>query len=138
MLFRSVRLGHRRTAARSQAVVLRLIDEVEQTVGHHDLFERLGEMLDESTEDDGGRKKLDKLNDLYQKVIALPGRIDATKRLVETFEKLVRLEREAFGLDRAEKSPHDLAELSDDELDARIADGIRQFGGGARPGKKPA
>ena len=40
-----------------------------------------------------------KLNDLYQKIISLPGRAKTMKDLGESLRVLVTLERQAFGLD---------------------------------------
>jgi len=47
------------------------------------------------SEDDKG---VDKLNDLYRKVIATPQRIDSLKKLAETLKHLIYLEREAFDI----------------------------------------
>ena len=48
-------------------------------------------------------KGQDKLNDLYQKIISLPGRAKTMKDLGETLRVLIALERQAFGLDAPEE-----------------------------------
>jgi len=66
------------------------------------MLEQLGELL--RSEDDKGQ---DKLNDLYHKVISLPGRAKTMKDLGESLRVLVTLERQAFGLDDKDAKPQD-------------------------------
>jgi hypothetical protein len=82
--------------------------ELELLTGSKGLFAQLGVILDTSG---GDPDKTDKLDKLYSKVISLPGRVDAAKRLVETLEKVVRLEREVFGIgaEDGKESPIDAA-----------------------------
>lgn len=87
------------TIARSHRLLLSLFDELELTTGNRELFESLGKMLDESGPDQSGSIKADKINEIYRKVISMPGRFDCAKKLVEMIEKTVRMEREAFGID---------------------------------------
>ena len=49
----------------------------------------------------------DKLNDIYRKVISLPGRAKTMKDLGESLRVLIALERQAFGLDERDNSPTD-------------------------------
>lgn len=85
---------------RSHALFAALMDELELTTANKALFEELGELLDKTDTDDSGKTRQDKLNEIYRKVISMPSRVDAAKKLVETLEKLVRMEREAFGIDK--------------------------------------
>jgi hypothetical protein len=67
----TIRLAHRRDIQRARKITNALLDELEQmadadTVAY---LQELGEML--RSPDDNG---MDKLNDLYQKVISLPER----------------------------------------------------------------
>lgn len=98
----AIRLGHRKDIARSRKLFGALMDELELTTDNRALFEQLGELLDQSGEDTSGKFRQDKLNEIYQKVISLPMRVESAKKLVETLEKVVRLEREAFGIDKGE------------------------------------
>ena len=59
------------------------------------LLDDLGEFL--RAPDANG---MDKLNDLYQKVISLPERSKTMKVLAESLQKLVDMERQAFGMDK--------------------------------------
>ena len=100
----TVRLSQRKDIQRSRSIAMRLFDELEHAVGieNAEQLERLGELL--RNEDERGQ---DKLNDIYQKVISLPGRVKSAKDLAETLKTLVGLERQAFGLDDKDNSPVD-------------------------------
>ena len=91
-----VRMAHRTDISRSRALVMSLLAELETETGSIDLFHQLGEMM--AKPDDRG---VDKLNDLYRKVISLSGRVDNSKKLAEALKHLIGLEREAYGLDDA-------------------------------------
>ena len=92
----SVRLSHRRDIQRSRSITMRLLEELELQSGREnaELLDQLGELM--RREDDRGQ---DRLNDLYQKIISLPGRAKTMKDLGESLRVLVTLERQAFGLD---------------------------------------
>ena len=100
----SVRLSHRRDIQRSRRIAMALLEELEQQAGGEQvaMLEQLGELL--RSEDDKGQ---DKLNDLYHKVISLPGRAKTMKDLGESLRVLVTLERQAFGLDDKDSKPQD-------------------------------
>ena len=98
------------------------MNELELQVGFENVaqLERLGELM--RREDDNGQ---DKLNDLYQKIISLPGRAKIMKDMGETLRVLVGLERQAFGLDGAENDPDAAGasgkSLTDTERPVRLA-----------------
>lgn len=94
-------LGHRKGLARLRSLRDKLLGEIEAVTDNVELFQRLGEMLDESGQDDSGREVRDRLNETYRKVISLSGRIDDAKKIVEIDEKIRKGEREAFGVDQA-------------------------------------
>lgn len=79
-----------------------LLGEIEAITDNRELFEQLGELMDQSGVDANGRFKQDKQNEIYRKVIGITDRIDSTKKLVEIDEKLRKGEREAFNLDDGE------------------------------------
>lgn len=117
-----VRLAHRRDIQRTRSITMRLLGELELQSGaeNADLLARLGELL--RHEDDKGQ---DKLNDLYQKIISLPGRAKTMKDLGESLRVLVTLERQAFGLDTAsqdgESSTGPTKQLTDAERAVRLS-----------------
>jgi hypothetical protein len=90
-----IRLAHRRDIQRSRSVVIALLSELELQTGQEnvDLLEQLGELL--RKEDENGQ---DRLNDLYHKIISLPGRAKTMKDLGESLRVLVAMERQAFGM----------------------------------------
>jgi hypothetical protein len=93
-------MGHRKGLARLGALRDKLLAEIEVITDNRELFEQLGEVLDESGEDANGRFRADKQNEIYRKVISMTERIDSTKKLAEIDEKVRKGEREAFGLDK--------------------------------------
>lgn len=98
----NVVLRHRSAIGRHQNLVDKMLTELEALVDNPEAFAALGTLL--YAPDENGR---DKLNELYHKVIAMPGRVDSAKKLVETLEKLVKMERESFGLNDAAKGDED-------------------------------
>lgn len=94
----NIRLSHRGDIARFRKLSLKLLDELESQTDNNDLYAELGELLRQ--EGDNGQ---DRRNDLYNKVIDLPSRIDGSKKLAETLKHLITLEREAYGINDAQK-----------------------------------
>ena len=96
---------------RSHQLFESLMSELEATTDNRELFAKLGVMLDESGEDANGRMVKDTLNEIYRKVISMPGRVDSAKKLTEILEKVVKLEREAFGIDAGDKGESEIDAL---------------------------
>ena len=92
----TVKLAHRRDIHRARNLANALLDELEQQTNPETLalLSELGELL--RNPDDKG---MDKINDLYHAIIALPERSKTMKVLVESLQKLVDMERTAFGMD---------------------------------------
>lgn len=108
----TVRLSQQGDIQRSRNLMLLLLTEVEITSENKELFDKLGELLDESGPDSNGTWRKDAMNELYKKVVSLTGRVDNSKKLVEMLEKLIKLERQAFGITDVETA----ASASDDAL----------------------
>lgn len=89
-----VRGEHRGDIARVRNLGLTLLSELEGQTANLEDLERLGELM--AAPDDNG---MDKLNDLYRKIISTPSRIDSAKKVAETLKHAIGLEREAYGLD---------------------------------------
>ena len=94
----NVRLAHRQDISRARRITNALLDELEQqtypaTLG---MLQELGDLLARPDEKTGR----DKLNELYQAVISLPERSKTMKVLAESLQKLVDMERTAFGMDK--------------------------------------
>ena len=90
-----VRLAHRRDIHRARRITNALLDELEQQADADTvaLLKQLGENM--RNPDENG---IDRLNDLYHKVISLPERSKTMKTLSESLRMLVDMERTAFGM----------------------------------------
>lgn len=94
----SIRMAHRGDISRGRRLTNKLLDELEGLTDNRDLFEELGELL--RSEDKNGE---DKRNDLYSKVISMPGRSKSMKEMAETLKTLITLERQAYSLNGDDK-----------------------------------
>lgn len=95
-----IRREQRTDISRSRKLVMGLLVELEEQTDNRELYEKLGELM--ANPDDKG---VDKLNELYHKVISLGGRTSTMKSLADSLKTLVALEREAFGIDDRNKEP---------------------------------
>lgn len=107
----NIRMAHRGDISRGRRLTNKLLDELEGLTDNRQLFEELGELM--RSEDDNGQ---DKRNDLYQKIIDLPGRSKTMKEMAETLKTLISLERQAYDLDTKSggSDADELSKLMDD------------------------
>ena len=107
----TVRMEHRGDIRRARNISNSLFDELEAQCADVGALEQLGDLMYQP--DDNGR---DKLNELYQKVISLPGRVKSMKDLSDTLKTLVGLERQAYDIDgpTGDESTKKLSDLMDD------------------------
>jgi DNA polymerase III delta prime subunit len=85
-------LTQRKDVARSRKVVTALFEELEGQLG--DVVADLGKLGELMFDPDD--KGVDKLNELYRKIISLPGRTDTAKKLSESLRILIELERKVL------------------------------------------
>ncbi len=111
----NIRIGHRTDIGRYRRLANKLLEELEGLTDNRELFEQLGELL--VSPDDSG---MDRLNDLYRKVIDLPNRTKVMKELGETLKNLIALERQAYDVG-TEPPANDLSKMKEEEIDRRIA-----------------
>lgn len=99
-----VKIAHRGDIRRSRSITMSLLEELEKQTGAEQvtLLEELGVLMRD--EDERG---IDKLNDLYHKVISLPQRAKTMKDLGESLRVLIGLERQAYGMDDKDTAPVD-------------------------------
>ncbi|MDU1953482.1 MAG: helix-turn-helix domain-containing protein [Atlantibacter hermannii] len=90
----TVRMEHRGDIRRARELTNTLFDELAGECGDVAALEQLGEMM--RREDDKG---MDKLNDLYHKIISLPSRVKSMKDLSDSLKSLIGLEREAYSIE---------------------------------------
>lgn len=89
-----IELAHRTDVPRGRKLVMSLIDELEHQTDNRALYEELAELM--HAPDDKG---VDRLNDLYRKVISHGNRTDSAKKLADALKTLVDLERRVFRID---------------------------------------
>ena len=90
----TVRMEHRGDIRRARELTNTLFDELAGECGDVAALEQLGELM--RREDDKG---MDKLNDLYHKIISLPSRVKSMKDLSDSLKTLIGLEREAYRIE---------------------------------------
>lgn len=90
---------------RTRGLATKLLSELESTTDNLELFKQLGELLASPDE-----KGMDKLGEIYRKVMSLPGRIKAMKELADTLRILIELERKVYKMEDA-PSENPLADL---------------------------
>ncbi|WP_423459963.1 hypothetical protein [Ottowia sp. VDI28] len=90
-----IRLAHREDIHRARVVTMALLSEMELQAGPENvaLLQELGELMRKP-----GDKDQDKLNEIYQKIISLPGRAKTMKDLGDGLRNLVALDRQAYGI----------------------------------------
>jgi chaperonin cofactor prefoldin len=119
-------LSQRADIQRYSKLAQKLLAELEATTDDPGLFAQLGELMIEAPDPDCSRAeqaRVDKLQQAFDKVLAMPGRVDSFKKLTETLKTLIGLERQAFGLadnanGEADKPP---APISNEEAARRVA-----------------
>lgn len=89
----NVRSKHRRHIDKATEIVMSLFDELEHVTNNGELFRRLGELLKDPDE-----RGVDKLNDLYNKVISMDSRAKMAKALTDGLRSLIETERVAHGI----------------------------------------
>lgn len=105
----TVRLAHRKDIHRARRLTNALLDELERETDPKTvaLLSEFGALM--RNPDDKGA---DKLNDLYHAIISLPERSKTLRVLTESLQKLVDMERQAFGMDKDQpKSADALTDL---------------------------
>jgi len=107
----NVRMEHRGDIRRARNIASSLFGELEAECADVTALQQLGELMHDP--DDNG---YDKLNEIYHKVISMPGRVKSMKDLSDTLKTLIGLERQAYDIDGAtgDESTKKLSDLMDD------------------------
>jgi hypothetical protein len=114
-------IGHRKQVKQYHNIVLSLLGEIEEQTANAEDFKALGELMYKPD-----AKGVDKLNAIYEKVLATPQRVDSVKKLVETSKILIGLERQALGIadnanGDANKGADEAGALPPEEVAKRVA-----------------
>lgn len=93
-------LNHRSVLRKKRSLHDKLEAELEAITDNQELFERLGELLIDTTPNENG--KVDqaqvKRMEALKRALDLASRVDTFKKLVETARIIIDLERQAFGI----------------------------------------
>ncbi len=106
----TVRMEHRGDIRRAREITNALFDELGAECADIESLRKLGELMLQL--DDNGR---DRLNEVYQSIIALPERVKAVKALSDAMKNLIGLERQAYdiGDDKGDNVVSKLSDLMD-------------------------
>ncbi len=100
-----VRLAQRQDISRMRAAGMKLLAELELMIDVPVSLVQLGEIM-------RNPEGSDQMNDLYRRVISMPGRITNAQKLADTLKTLVALEREAYEIDKARDNGENLNPLA--------------------------
>lgn len=95
----TVRMEHRGDIRRVRKLANTLFDELAEECSDVGALSQLGEIMRKPDE-----KGMDKLNELYHKIISMPQRVKSMKDLSDTLKTLIALEREAYSIKEDEPS----------------------------------
>ncbi|HDL7890461.1 TPA: hypothetical protein P0N78_004176 [Yersinia enterocolitica] len=106
----NVRMEHRGDIRRAREITNALFDELGAECADIEALRKLGELM--LAPDENGR---DRLNEIYQSIIALPERVKAVKALSDAMKNLIGLERQAYdiGDDKGDNVVSKLSDLMD-------------------------
>lgn len=106
----NVRMEHRGDIRRAREITNALFDELGAECADIEALRKLGELMLDP--DENGR---DRLNEVYQSIIALPERVKAVKALSDAMKNLIGLERQAYdiGDDKGDNVVSKLSDLMD-------------------------
>ncbi|WOB06479.1 hypothetical protein [Piscinibacter gummiphilus] len=99
-----IRMEHRSDIKRTRKLFQALLDQLETAVDADGksligkLFAVVHQPVDDPN-DQGGEKRAARMAELLEKVLSLPSNIKSAKELTDMLEKLVNMERKAFGID---------------------------------------
>jgi len=90
----NIQLSERKDVTKARSIAMKLLDELNDQIDTRPDLIQLGEML--RNPDKYGN---DKLNDIYFKTIEFAGSVDSTKKLSESLNTLINLERKVYKID---------------------------------------
>jgi hypothetical protein len=90
----NIQIAERKDVTKARSIAMKLLDELNDQIDNRSDLEDLGEMM--RNPDAYGN---DKLNDQYMRAISFAGRVDSTKKLSESLNTLINLERKVYKID---------------------------------------
>lgn len=74
-----------------------MIDELKIQNANLEELSKLGELMTDP------EARIDKLSEIYHKIISFGGRVDSAKKLIESWTKSTEIERKVYGIEDAQK-----------------------------------
>lgn len=104
----NVRLTHRQDITQTKGLFYTLLREVQDATDNQGLADALMELVEGDSSDPGEdamaskaeQSRMIKIRQTFDRIMSSPSRIGAAKQLTEMLEKLVKLEREAYGINQ--------------------------------------
>ena len=87
----SIQIAERKDVSKARDIVMSLFGELEHQVNNKELYEKLGEILEEQNES--------KMVELYRKVSSFAGRVGSMKSLSDALKTMIELERRVYKID---------------------------------------
>lgn len=110
-----VRIEHREDIKRTRGLFKSLLSEIEGLTTHGDLAEQLMELLVDGAGDKPSKaeeERVRKMRETLDKILSMAGRVDSAKKLTDMLEKLVSMERVAYGIDDKRGGGGQVADIS--------------------------
>ena len=123
--------SHRQDIGRSRDVAARLVEELDMTTAHR---EEIAEEIEAFTDPGDGasesaQARAEKRRAAMHRAVSLSSRASSIMALSGALKNIVGLERQAFSLD-APESASPVQRMTDEEIDAKIADLSAKYGAG--------
>ncbi|MEO8296336.1 MAG: hypothetical protein ABI574_00870 [Burkholderiales bacterium] len=97
-----IRMEHRQDIGRARGLFAALLGEIEAVTvdrqSFDDVLELIAKIVRASDDDPVVQAQMETLRSGVSKLVGVAGRIDNAKKLTEMLERLVKMEREAFGI----------------------------------------
>lgn len=119
-------LRHQSDLAETRKVTIDLLNELREAALLAEHQELLSEIL--AGGEDAKPEDVAKARQAVRRALDVGSRISSVKALSDALAKLQERERIAFRMDEKEKPPNDVVDLTDDELDQRIAQSNERLG----------
>lgn len=115
MMQADIILRHRSSISEAREHMQQLLKEAAKQSGNVELLEKLAELV--TADDTPSNKRYE----VFMRAISLPSRAQTLDKLASALERIVRLERQAFGIDREEEKPKDpIDDMTREELEREI------------------
>jgi hypothetical protein len=98
----NVLIAQKTDISRTRQLFKSLLSEIEGLTSHGDLAEQLMELLVDEKGDKPSKaeeERVRKMRETLDKILSMSGRVDSAKKLTDMLEKLVAMERVAYGID---------------------------------------